>query len=115
MVVWQKLGLGEIGIDNLALATGALLSITAGTLYQKRFLEPCDVRSDSSLMYLVPPMTALLTWLLFGEPITAIAILGMVVTAAGVSLVVRPARQATYAATKYIAELFFYFSIKDYT
>jgi hypothetical protein len=30
---------------NLALAVFALLSITAGTLYQKRFVAPCDVRT----------------------------------------------------------------------
>src|SRR4051812_21599995 len=45
LVVWQKLGLGEVHGLNLLLALGALLSITAGTLYQKRFLAPCDVRT----------------------------------------------------------------------
>ena len=46
-MVWQKLGLGEIGAVNLGLAALALASITAGTLYQKRFVAPCDVRSAS--------------------------------------------------------------------
>jgi drug/metabolite transporter (DMT)-like permease len=45
-------------------------------------------------MYLVPPSTALLAWLLFAEPITALTIAGTALTAFGVSLVVRPARQA---------------------
>ena len=33
MVVWQKLGLGEINPFNFLLALGALFSITCGTLY----------------------------------------------------------------------------------
>jgi drug/metabolite transporter (DMT)-like permease len=155
LVVWQKLGLGEIHALNLVLAFVALLSITAGTLYQKRFLAPCDVRTASlvqlcaafvvtaplallepeamnwngqlagsmawsvlaltlggssllylliqrgaatavtSLLYLVPPTTALMAWLLFGEAITFFTIAGMALTAVGVSLVVRsPAARA---------------------
>lgn len=149
LVVWQKLGGGEIHAVNFVLAFGALLSITAGTLYQKRFVAPCDVRTASlvqlcaafvvtlpltllepesmhwngqlmgamawsvlgltlggssllylliqrgaatavtSLLYLVPPCTAVMAWLLFGEAITVITIAGMVFTALGVSLVVR--------------------------
>lgn len=153
LVVWQKLGLGEIHPLNLLLAMGALVSITAGTLYQKRFLAPCDVRAASlvqlaaaflvtlplalleteamhwnhalagamawsvlvltlggssllylliqrgaatavtSLLYLVPPATALMAWALFREPITWLTMLGMGLAAVGVSLVVRaPAR-----------------------
>ena len=149
LVVWQKLALGEVHAFNLVLACIALLSITAGTLYQKRFVQPCDVRTASlvqlsaafavtlplalfesesmrwggqlagamawsvlaltlggssllylliqrgaatsvtSMMYLVPPCTALMAWVLFGEPITALTIAGMALTAVGVSLVVR--------------------------
>jgi drug/metabolite transporter (DMT)-like permease len=159
LVVWQKLGLGEVHAQNLLYAFIALLSITAGTLYQKRFLGPCDVRtanlvqlaaafavtlplalleteairwwqpdghinlelagalawsvlgltlggssllylliqkgaatSVTSLMYLVPPTTALMAWLLFGEPITVVIVAGMALTALGVSLVVRQPR-----------------------
>jgi drug/metabolite transporter (DMT)-like permease len=149
LVVWQKLGVGEISGANFLLAVGALLSITAGTIYQKRFLAPCDVRTASlvqlcaafavtlplavletesmrwngelagamawsvlaltlggssllyllihrgaatavsSLMYLVPPCTAMLAWLLFGEAITLLTITGIALAALGVSLVVR--------------------------
>jgi len=42
-------------------------------------------------MYLVPPTTALIAWVLFDEQITAITLLGTAITAVGVSLVVRPA------------------------
>jgi len=43
----------------------------------------------SSLMYLVPPCTAIMAWLMFDEPITVRVVAGVVITAAGVSLVLR--------------------------
>jgi len=43
----------------------------------------------TSLLYLVPPCTAAMAWLLFGEPITATMVGGMGLIAAGVALVVR--------------------------
>lgn len=160
LVVSRKFGQGgEADLHNLSLAVLALLSITIGTLYQKHFVAPCDVRSANavqlmaallvtlplallesepvrwtsstgapnlelmaamawsvlgltlggssllylliqrgaatsvtSLLYLVPPTTALMAWLLFAEPITLLTITGTVLTAVGVSLVVRPAR-----------------------
>jgi drug/metabolite transporter (DMT)-like permease len=152
LVVWGKLGVGEMTPSNLSLAIVALLSITIGTLYQKRFVAPCDVRSASavqmlagiavclpvamlepgvmewhrdlviamawsvgaltlggssllylliqrgeatavtSLLYLVPPCTALMAWALFGESFTPLMMLGMALTVAGVALVVRPPR-----------------------
>ena len=149
LVVGPKLGAGEITPVNLSLALLALLSITVGTLYQKRYVTPCDVRSANavqlgaalvvtaplaalengawqmqtelvgamawsvlvltlggssmlylliqrgaaakvtSLLYLVPPCTAVLAWMLFGEPLTLQVLAGIAVTAAGVALVVR--------------------------
>lgn len=137
---------------NLSFAVTALFSITIGTLYQKRYVQPCDVRtanavqlsaallvtlplalmeaesmrwnaelagamawsvlgltlggssllymliqrgaaaSVTSLMYLVPPCTALIAWVLFAEPITVTTVAGTALTAFGVSLVVRPPR-----------------------
>lgn len=149
LVVWGKLGVGEISGVNFALAVFALLAITSGTLYQKRHVKPCDVRTASfvqvsaalvitlpfalleteairwhpemvgalawsvlaltlggssllylliqrgaatqvtSLLYLVPPCTAVMAWLIFGEALTASMMLGMILTAIGVALVVR--------------------------
>jgi drug/metabolite transporter (DMT)-like permease len=149
LVVWHKLHVGEVPLQALGLAVLGLLSITAGTLYQKRWLAPCDVRcanavqmlaalcvtlplallenghfdmhpeligamawsvlvltlggssllylliqrgaatAVSSLMYLVPPCTAVLAWWLFGETINAPVLAGLVLTALGVGLVVR--------------------------
>lgn len=149
LVVWRKLDVGEVMALNLALSVLALASITAGTLYQKRFVAPCDVRTANtvqllaalavtaplaalesepmrlhpeligamawsvlvltlggssllylliargaatrvtSLLYLVPPCTAVLAWLLFDEALSALVIAGLALTALGVWLVVR--------------------------
>ena len=147
----QGMPLDHVTPENMGWAVMALLAITSGTLYQKRFVQPCDVRTANtvqlmaaalvtiplaamepegmqwngqlmgamawsvlgltlggssllylliqrgaaatvaSLMYLVPPTTALIAWVLFDEQITAITLLGTAITAVGVSLVVRPA------------------------
>ena len=153
LVVARKLGVGsEVTVLTLGSAVLALFSITAGTLYQKRFVQFADVRTANaiqltaallvtlplvffeneavvwnrdflgamawsvlvltlggssllylliqrgaatavtSLLYLVPPTTALMAWALFGEPITTVTLAGTALTALGVSLVVRPAR-----------------------
>ena len=150
LVVSRKFGTGhEVTALTLGATVVALLSITAGTLYQKRFVQPTDVRSANaiqlaaalfvtlplvffeqeriiwnlsfigamawsvlaltlggssllylliqrgaatavtSLLYLVPPTTALMAWLLFDELITTSTVLGTALTAVGVSLVVR--------------------------
>jgi drug/metabolite transporter (DMT)-like permease len=149
LVVGHKIGAGEVTAFNFGLAVFALLSITVGTLYQKRFVAPCDVRTANavqigaalvvtlplalleggawqmhpelvgalawsvlvltlggssmlylliqrgaaakvtSLLYLVPPCTAVMAWALFGEPLSAQVLAGIGVTAAGVALVVR--------------------------
>ena len=156
LVVSRKFGQGSasdhVDIVNLAMIVVALLSITVGTLYQKRHVTTCDVRSANvvqlgaaliatlplallevesmrwgaelagamawsvlaltlggssllylliqrgaatavtSLLYMVPPCTAVMAWLLFDEPITGTTLLGTALTAFGVSLVVRPAK-----------------------
>jgi drug/metabolite transporter (DMT)-like permease len=155
LVVSRKFGAGgEATWLNLSFAFFALISMTVGTLYQKKFVQPCDVRSANtvqlaaallvslplallegeaihwnhelgfamlwsvlvltlggssllyiliqrgaamsvtSLLYLVPPTTALLAWLLFREPITPATVAGTVLTALGVWLVVRAAAKA---------------------
>jgi drug/metabolite transporter (DMT)-like permease len=49
----------------------------------------------SSLLYLVPPATAVEAYLLFGEELPLLSLLGVVVTTAGVALVLRPPRRRT--------------------
>jgi drug/metabolite transporter (DMT)-like permease len=59
----------------------------------------------ASLFYLVPAVTALLAYLLFGEKLDALSIVGMVVCAAGVVLVNRGARKATNAAASVTSDV----------
>jgi drug/metabolite transporter (DMT)-like permease len=47
----------------------------------------------SSLYYLVPPATAVEAYLLFGERLAPLSLLGIAVTTAGVALVVAPPRR----------------------
>jgi dipeptide/tripeptide permease len=47
----------------------------------------------ASLFYLVPVVTALLAFILFGERLDAVSILGMLICAGGVVLANRGARQ----------------------
>ncbi|MFT3665608.1 DMT family transporter [Piscinibacter sp.] len=49
LVVWRKLGVGEVGGASLALSIFAMLSITIGTLYQKRHVRVADVRAASAV------------------------------------------------------------------
>ena len=149
-VVWNKMSLGAVTWDSAAAATFGLVSITYGTLYQKRHCAHVDMRTNSalqfisafvvtapfavlfeplevqwsvpfaialawmvfglslgavfllfslirrgaatavaSLIYLCPPVTAILAWLVFGEAYTLWAVLGMAITVIGVWLVTR--------------------------
>jgi len=153
MVVFNKIDLGAVSWEALTVTLVALLTITAGTLYQKRFCGRQDLRTQSvvqfiaalavllplsllyetrplvwsgefifalswlvlvlslgaislllvlirrgaatavsSLMYLVPAVTVVMAWLIFGETLTPLAIGGIVIAVIGVALVVRPAR-----------------------
>jgi drug/metabolite transporter (DMT)-like permease len=51
LVVWRKLGLGEGTPFAMALSVLALLGITAGTLYQKRFCAGMDLRTGSLVQF----------------------------------------------------------------
>ena len=66
----------------LALSLGAMLLLLA-------LIRRHAVSRVASLLYLVPPATALEAYLLFGERLGPPALVGMVVAASGVALVVR--------------------------
>jgi drug/metabolite transporter (DMT)-like permease len=148
LVLHQKAALGGASPFALAAVAAALVGITVGTLYQKRFGGGMDWRPAlcaqyvaagivfavgafvfetrvvhwtpqlilalchlvvvlsfaaiwlfyflirraaatrvTSLFYLVPPVTALMAWALFGERLPPLALLGMAVCVAGVALV----------------------------
>jgi len=150
LVVWAKLSLTGMSHLSLVFIVIALLSITMGTLYQKKYCAQFDLRTGSviqfaasaliclplmflfetreiiwapelilsliwavlalsigaisllfvmirngeatrvtSLMYLTPPTTAIMAWLLFNEPITWTIILGIAITMSAVILVNR--------------------------
>ena len=69
----------------LVLSVGAISLLMALT----RMGEAARV---ASLFYLVPPVTAVFAWMLFGEQLGPVGLLGMVVAVAGVALVVRRGR-----------------------
>ena len=149
-VVWNKMSLGAVTWESAACSVVALVSITYGTLYQKRHCAHVDMRTNSalqfiaalivtaplallteslevrwslqfvlalgwmvfglslgavfllfalirrgaatavaSLLYLCPPVTAVLAWMVFGEAYTLWAAAGMAIAAAGVWLAVK--------------------------
>lgn len=155
LVVANKISLTGLSWQSIALCIFALLSITAGTLYQKRFCPTFDLRTGTiiqfaasivavlpfaiafenftpalasvqwtshfaaallwsifalsigaifllfalirkraatqvtSLLYLTPPTTAVMAWLMFGEAFSIVGVAGMVLAVIGVALVVR--------------------------
>ena len=158
LVVAAKVGLLSIPLISYFLAFAALLSITFGTIYQKKFCPIFDLRAGStiqfgvsailsffcmfffetgvmvwnasvigallwaifpisigsisllfmmirkgaatkvtSLLYLTPPTTAAMAWLLFDEPFTLLMAVGLCLTMTGVVLV--NARQTNTVAT----------------
>ncbi|MEO7744971.1 MAG: DMT family transporter [Actinomycetota bacterium] len=67
----------------VALSLGAILLLLL-------LLRRGSAASVSSLFYLVPPATALESYLVFGEQLKPLSLLGIGVTAVGVALVLRP-------------------------
>ncbi len=155
LVVLNKISLIGLSWSTIELAVLALCSITAGTLYQKRFCPSFDLRtgtviqfsacaivimplailfegfspalstvswtpqfigallwsvlalsigaisllfilirknaatSVTSLLYLTPPTTAIMAWLMFGEALSVAGLIGMLLAVIGVAFVVR--------------------------
>ena len=148
LVVVEKISFTHIPFASYLLALIALLSITFGTLYQKKYCPVFDLRAGSSIqfgvsavlcficmflfesgemvwnasvtgallwsifplsigsisllfmmirrgaatkvtsfLYLVPPTTAVMAWILFGEPFTVMMAIGLALTMTGVVLV----------------------------
>ncbi|MBU3583086.1 DMT family transporter [Polynucleobacter sp. 15G-AUS-farblos] len=148
LVVAEKISFAHIPFVSYLLAFIALLSITFGTLYQKKYCPVFDLRAGSSIqfgvsailcficmyffesgemvwnasvtgaliwsifpisigsisllfmmirkgaatkvtsfLYLVPPTTAVMAWILFGEPFTVLMAVGLGLTMTGVVLV----------------------------
>ena len=86
-IVWNASFVGAMAWAVLALTLG-------GSSLMFMLIQRGAATTVTSLLYLVPPTTALMAWVLFGEAITIVTMLGIVLTAIGVSLVVRPAKPA---------------------
>jgi drug/metabolite transporter (DMT)-like permease len=155
LVVAAKINLVGLSARSLLYCLFALLSITAGTMYQRRYCPQFDLRTGTviqfaatvvallplailfehldpslskvmwnanfivallwsvfalsigaifllfklirrsnatevtSLLYLTPPTTAVMAWLLFGESLSPLGLLGMAVAVTGVAFVVK--------------------------
>jgi drug/metabolite transporter (DMT)-like permease len=150
LVVASKMSIGHLDALPVALCVFALLAMTIGVLYQKRYCPHFDLRSGqviqfaaslavtlplaltlednsvtwsgefiaslawsvlvlsgggisllflmirrgaatqvTSYLYLVPPVTALMAWLMFHEQLDLTSLIGMAVTVIAVALVVR--------------------------
>jgi drug/metabolite transporter (DMT)-like permease len=59
LVVWHKLGAGTAGVGAYAAAVVALIGITLGTLYQKKYCAGMDVRTGGCVQLLVATLVAL--------------------------------------------------------
>ncbi len=155
LVVYAKMSLAGLSVPAIAYCVLALLSITAGTMYQRRYCPRFDLRTGTvvqfaatvalllplaivfedltpalatvewtpsfigallwsvfalsigaifllftllrrndatavtSLLYLTPPTTAVMAWLMFGEAFTLLGVAGMAVAVIGVVCVVK--------------------------
>ncbi len=78
-----------------AMAWSVLALTLGGSSLLYLLIERGAATSVASLMYLVPPSTALLAWLLFNEPITVITLAGTGLSVWGVALVVHQAKTQT--------------------
>lgn len=79
-IAWNASFVGAMAWAVLALTLG-------GSSLMFMLIQRGAATSVTSLLYLVPPTTALMAWLLFDEAITVVTVLGIVLTAIGVSLV----------------------------
>jgi drug/metabolite transporter (DMT)-like permease len=155
LVVYARISLAGLSPASIGLCALALVSITAGTMYQRRFCPQFDLRTGTviqfaatvlallpfavalegfdpalskvqwnahftaallwsvfalsigaifllfklisrneatqvtSLLYLTPPTTAIMAWLMFGEALSPAGLLGMAVAVTGVAFVVK--------------------------
>lgn len=59
LVVWDKLGFGGLSGAGFAFSTLALVSITLGTLYQKRYCAELDLWSGSVIQFIAAALVLL--------------------------------------------------------
>lgn len=74
---------------TLAMVWAVLVTSIVAVIALLWMLQRGSAAKVSSLLYLVPPATALQAWVIFGEKLNAQAIIGIAMTALGVALVQR--------------------------
>jgi drug/metabolite transporter (DMT)-like permease len=81
-VHWTPQFVGALLWSILALSIGAIFLLF-------RLISRNDATKVTSLLYLTPPTTAVMAWLMFGEALSALGLVGMAVAVAGVAFVVK--------------------------
>ena len=81
-VQWTASFIGALLWSVFALSIGAIFLLFT-------LLRRSDATVVTSLMYLTPPTTAIMAWLMFGEAFSLLGVIGMAVAVAGVICVVK--------------------------
>jgi drug/metabolite transporter (DMT)-like permease len=81
-VQWTPRFIGALLWSVLGLSIGAIFLLFA-------LIRRSDATQVTSLLYLTPPTTAIMAWLMFGEAFNALGIAGMVLAVTGVIFVVK--------------------------
>ncbi len=81
-VAWTPRFIGALLWSVLALSIGAIFLLF-------KLLRRSDATQVTSLLYLTPPTTAVMAWIMFGEAFNLVGLLGMAVAVIGVIFVVK--------------------------
>lgn len=86
-VTWSPQFVGALLWSICGLSIGAIFLLF-------KLIQRSDATQVTSLLYLTPPTTALMAWIMFGEVFNVLGIIGMVVAVAGVAFVVKKQERA---------------------
>ena len=81
-VQWTPEFIGALLWSILALSIGAIFLLFA-------LIRKSAATQVTSLLYLTPPTTAVMAWVMFGEAFSIVGMFGMMLAVIGVALVVR--------------------------
>ena len=81
-VAWTPRFIGALLWSVLALSIGAIFLLF-------KLLRRSDATQVTSLLYLTPPTTAIMAWIMFGEAFNLLGMVGMAVAVIGVIFVVK--------------------------
>jgi len=81
-ITWNQPFLIALAWQILAVSTGAYVILMI-------LIKRDSVAATTSLLFLVPPVTAIIAFFIFGEPLTPVTISGFLMASAGVYLVTR--------------------------